>query len=215
MKSLRSIALLMCAMSTLVVAKPVFAQEAQLSDGENTQEAMVGSSEIDVLLAVAPISESSFAVAPATVAVGAGGAVEGGAGGKWHHEGPLSGANALTDDQYEKLYSLRNQFMDSQSSKYAQLGVLHRQLKDSLAASDFDAKRSASIASKITSLKSEIDAAKMDRLIASAQVLTSDQRKALHEHMIRHAAMIPGMAGPLGHGHHHGWHGEHGEHHHE
>jgi Spy/CpxP family protein refolding chaperone len=205
-------AVLMCAMSTLLVAKPVFAQEAAPVQEQDVQQAMTPEA-FDILLAVTAPSEG-FAFQGDSVAVGAGGdsAAMGPKGG-WHHEGPLSGANALTDDQCERLYSLHNQFLDSQGPKMAKLGALHRQLKDSLASANFDAKRSADLGSQINALKSEIDAAKMDRLIASAQVLTSEQRHALHEHMIRHSAMLPGLAGPLGH--EHGGHGhEHGEHHH-
>jgi len=207
-------AVLMCAMSTLLVAKPVFAQEAVPVQDQGIQEAMTPEA-FDILLAVTAPGEG-FAFGGDAVAVGSGGessAMSVGGKGGWHHEGPLSGANRLTDDQCEKLYSLHNQFLDSQGPKMAKLGALHRQLKDSLASADFNAKRSADLGAQINALKSEIDAAKMDRLIASAQVLTSDQRRALHEHMIRHAAMLPGLAGPIGFGHH-GHEGHGGEHHH-
>ncbi|MDR3615913.1 MAG: hypothetical protein P4L53_20310 [Candidatus Obscuribacterales bacterium] len=210
MKSLRSMAVLMCAMSTLLVAKPVFAQEAVPVQDQGVQEAMTPEA-FDILLAVTAPGEG-FAFGGDAVAVGSGGETSAmTVGHARHHEGPLSGANKLTDDQCEKLYSLHNQFLDAQGPKLAKLGALHRQLKDSLASADFNAKRSADLGAQINALKSEIDAAKMDRLIASAQVLTTDQRRALHEHMIRHAAMLPGLAGPIGH---HGHEGHGGEHHH-
>lgn len=196
---------MMCAMSTLLVAKPVFAQEAVPGPDQEpgVQEAMTPEA-FDLLIAMGTPPEG-MVIEGNAVAVGAGDSAAVNVGHReWHHEGPLSGANKLTDDQCEKLYSLHNQFLDAQGPKMAKLAQLHRQLKDSLASANFDAKRSADLGAQINSLKAEIDAAKMDRLIASAQVLTPDQRKELHEHMIRHAAMLPGLAGPIGHGHHHG-----------
>jgi hypothetical protein len=61
-----------------------------------------------------------------------------------------------------------------------------------------DPKTVADLGGKINAIKNDIAAAKLDNLIASAQVLTSDQRKALHEHWIRHQVEMQ--------------HGEHGHH---
>jgi Spy/CpxP family protein refolding chaperone len=112
--------------------------------------------------------------------------------------------NALTDEQYEKLYALRNAFLNTVGPKMSEIGRLHRELKDSLLASDIDSKRVGDLSSRLMALRSEVAQAKMNRLIASAQVLTADQRHALHSDMIRHSA----TAGLLddhhgGHSHHH------------
>lgn len=130
----------------------------------------------------------------------------------WHHghRGPLSalhGPLALTNEQCEKLYALRNDFLDQNIEKMVKLGKLRRQLMESLASANPDSKRSADIAAQITSAKADLERAKLDRLIASANVLTPEQRTAIHEQMIRHSVMS-GMLG--GHkGKMHGW-GERG-----
>ncbi len=199
--------LVMCAVAPLLASMPAFAAE---------QTASISYEDLDSeLMAILPPQEA-MAVLPdapnageeATVGAGmTGGPDHGGPGheGPWGHRhngmlGALQGPLAVTDDQYEKLYSLKNQYLDTVGPKALQMGQLSRKLKDTLCSSSLDAKAAADLGSRINGLKSEIAQAKMDRMIASAQVLTSDQRKALHDRMIRHA--VEGGHGGM-HGHHH------------
>jgi Spy/CpxP family protein refolding chaperone len=214
MKNLRSATLIICAVSSMFLGMPALAQEADFSPEMTADDSLTGDGEMDMLLAALPSAESVLAATPggpvldvADPAVGAGGPPGGPHMGGFHHGGhhgpfgALQGPLALTSDQYERLYSLKNQSSDANGPKMMQLHQLHRQLKDSLASADLDTKRSSDIASKIVSIKAELDRSRMDRLIACAGVLTSDQRKALHDEMVKHAVM-GGM-------HHHG-HGGHG-----
>ena len=208
----------------MFLGTPVLAQEADLSPEMAIDNSITGDGEMDMLLSSLPSAEEVLAATPggpvlevSEDAVGAGGPPPDGPhpGGpphpEWHkggghHHGPfgaLRGNLALTTDQYEKLYSIKNQFSDANGPKMLKLHQLHRQLKESLASADFDAKRSSDIASSIASVKADLDKSHMERMIACAGVLTSDQRKALHDEMIKHEAM-----GGMHHGH--GGHGFHG-----
>jgi Spy/CpxP family protein refolding chaperone len=196
--------ILVSVLAPLVVAMPALAAEQTASINYDD----LGSE----LMAALPVS-TEMAMAPsvdaptedeATVAAGMPAGHHEGGGEHWkHHHGPLSaltGNLALTDDQYEKLYSLKNQFADQVASKGVELGSLHRKMRDAMTAPNFDAKAVADIGARINAIKSDIAAAKLSRMIASAQVLTADQRKAIHDQMVHHSVE---SIGEVGHGMHH------------
>lgn len=109
-------------------------------------------------------------------------------GGPPFMRGPLSalqGENALTDDQCEKLYALRSQFLDQTGPKMLQFKSASRQLKDALTSADIDTKRVKDLQSQIASLKADMSNAVTNNLLAGAQVLTAGQRKAIHQAMVR------------------------------
>ncbi|HEY9684824.1 MAG TPA: periplasmic heavy metal sensor [Oculatellaceae cyanobacterium] len=205
--------ILVSAVAPFVVAMPAMAAE---------QTASISYEDLDTeFLAALPPSSESMAMAPsvdaptegeATIAVGVQGPGGHEAGPECghehgrHHHGPLSalkGNLALSDDQYEKLYSLRNQFLDQVAAKAVELGTLHRKMKDALTSPNLDAKAVADMGARINTLKSDIAAAKLNRLIASAQVLTPEQRKAIHDQMVHHSVE---SFGEMGHGMHHHHH---------
>lgn len=117
-----------------------------------------------------------------------------------HHRGGgwmkplLEGENALTDDQFEKLHTLRNDMLDKMGAKAADLASLERQLKDNLTSASIDGKKVADLKNKISGLKSDLSDIRLDHQIAVAQVFTSEQRKALHSAMIK-GAFARGMGG--------------------
>jgi Spy/CpxP family protein refolding chaperone len=209
--------LLLCAATSFSLAIPALADEqmgAVSYDEPNSDQSAIGDmlSEGDLLAILPADALSAVPGAPmpgqdeAVGAEGPGGGPGGEHGrfGKMHHAGPLSGANALTDDQFEKLYALRNAYMNAVGSKMPELGRLGRELKEALLASDIDTGKVNGITSRMSAIKSDISAAKTARLVGSAQVLTADQRKALRTAMVHHSAMsgLPGMGGGH-HGHHH------------
>ena len=137
MKNLRSATLIICAVSSMFLSMPAQAQEADFSPEMAADDSLTGDSEIDGLLATLPSAESVLAATPggpvldvAEPAVGAGGPMGGPMGGPAHHEwhkghhgpwGVLEGPLALTTDQYELLYSLKNQAADANGPKMVQL----------------------------------------------------------------------------------------------
>ena len=197
--------ILVSVVAPLVVAMPALAAE---------QTASVSYDDLDSAIMAALPASTEMAMAPsvdaptedeATVAAGMPGPHHEGGPEHWkHHHGPLSalkGNLALTDDQYEKLYALKNQFADQVAAKAVEMGTLHRKLRDAMSAPNFDAKAVADMGSRLNALHSDIAAAKLSRMIASAQVLTPEQRKAIHDEMVHHA--VESMGEHHGGMHHH------------
>ncbi len=107
-----------------------------------------------------------------------------------HHRSPLAaldGANALSDDQYQKLYDLKGQFIANIVPKGLNMYMLTRKMKDLLTAPDIDAKAVKDLQKQISSACSDLSMTAMDGLVSASQVLTPEQRKVLHSKMIRSA----------------------------
>jgi Spy/CpxP family protein refolding chaperone len=194
--------LMLCAAASLSVGLPAFSAEqfGSVEDQNFDTELMA------ILPATAEVAILPDGPGPADDTVGAG-MPEGGHEHKWAHHrhgvfAALEGPNALTIDQLEKLHALHNTFEDRIAPKKMELGKLGRQMKDALGSANFDAKAIGDIGGRMNALKSDIGAAKLDHIIAAAQVLTPDQRRAIHEHMIRQSVEMEG-------GHHGGPHHGH------
>jgi Spy/CpxP family protein refolding chaperone len=112
--------------------------------------------------------------------------------------GALQGPLAISDDQFERLYGIKTQFDDSMGPKKAQMHTLGRKLRDALCAADLDAANVKSLQSQMSGLMSDIGKMHSDKMLAYAQVLTPDQRKAIRQHMIRAS-----LGGEMMHGPHH------------
>ncbi len=122
-----------------------------------------------------------------------------------HHRCPLDsleGANALSNDQYQKLYDIKGQFIANMVPKGLNMYMLTRKMKDLLTASDIDTKAVKDLEKQISSATSDLSMTVMDSIISANQVLTPDQRKELHTHMIR------STFGGGGYHHHEGAHPE-------
>jgi len=125
-------------------------------------------------------------------------------GPRHHHCNPLAmldGANALTDDQYQKLYDIKGQFIANIVPKGLNMYMLTRKMKDLLTASDIDTKAVKDVEKQIAAGASELSMTAMDSIVSSAQVLTAEQRKEIHTKMIR--AAVGGGGGWKHHHHHH------------
>ena len=101
--------------------------------------------------------------------------------------GALSGPLALTDEQLEKLHSIKNQFLDQSELKKAQLHTLMRHMGDALTSADVEAKKVKDLQAQINSLKSDLGNLLADQFVSMAQVLTPEQRQAIHTSIIRHS----------------------------
>jgi Spy/CpxP family protein refolding chaperone len=117
---------------------------------------------------------------------GPGGPHHWGGGMPWMHS-PLSGALALSDDQYEKLNSIKNSSADAMAPKHTQLHTAYRDLCESLGKQDIDTAKVKSLQAQIASLKSDMSMAETNKLVQMAQVLSGDQRHALHMAMVKGA----------------------------
>jgi Spy/CpxP family protein refolding chaperone len=132
----------------------------------------------------------------------AGGGPEGPGGfGHWgampwmHHGGlgPLSGPLALSDDQYEKLNSIKNGVSDAIAPKKLQLHQAFRELLEALGKPDQDMGKVKSLQNQISQLKAETSMAETSKLVQMSQVLTADQRHALRMAMIKASICGPHM----------------------
>jgi Spy/CpxP family protein refolding chaperone len=112
--------------------------------------------------------------------------------------GTLTGPLALSDDQWEKLYQIREDSMEHMGPKMLQMHQTMHHLMDALASPDQDTKKIKDLQSQLASLRADMSSAETSKLVAMSQVLTADQRAAIHKAMIKHAVM-GGMMG--GHGH--------------
>lgn len=109
----------------------------------------------------------------------------------------LDGENAVTDDQYEKLYQLKNRVMDQIGPKMLQLSVARRNLRDVLTAETIDDKAAKKLQTEIAGLKGDLESIKLDGKMSMMQILTAAQRKELR------TAMIKGPGGRSGPSRHH------------
>ena len=109
--------------------------------------------------------------------------------------GELSGDLALTDEQSEKLFALKNQLLDKVAPKMLEAISLERQIRDLMTRPQIDRQKLAELENKVIEAKMAVASIKMSGMLDSAELLTPDQRKALRQRLIK--------GGPLPGGHHH------------
>ncbi len=129
-----------------------------------------------------------------TLAVRGGGGPggEGGPGGGWKGGkcgggggGCLSGENALTDEQREQIYDLKNKMLDELGPKMAAYGSAKRHLRDVLTQETIDSSQADKLQKQIIALKSDMETLKLSNRTEMAKVLTGSQRKALRQAMMK------------------------------
>ncbi len=115
----------------------------------------------------------------------------------------LKGDVAVTDDQYEKLYQLRGDFMDKFAPKMLEVMTLKRHLKDALTSADIDNGKVNDLKKQMTSAVQDLANMKIDNEIATMKVYTPEQRKHLRTAMMKCPGMssmgrMGGMGCPVG-----------------
>lgn len=171
-------------------------------------------------MAIAPAIAEDAPVAPGAKVEAKG---KGCAGGECHkgfkrggHRGFMGGLN-LTDDQLEKLHSLKTASFEASGPKRLELRSLHLQLKDSLTKPGINKSELLSLQSKINSLNAELSNARVSFMADASSVLTEEQRQKMRRKMLmggfgghhkfhgrghhggpRHFGGMKGEAGPQG-----------------
>lgn len=188
---------------------PVVAQESDIPDLDTVIEVLVDSDSTEALLSQLP-DPAEIAQAPAveeialapmmTAAATQLDAAHMGKGkgdscpvtGSWPRMGKscgiasvLEGDNAITDDQRESLYKLKNQLLDEIGPKCLAYASQKRALKDAMTQSELSEKSIQKMIDGIASLKSDMTRIKLSYKLKAAQVFTPEQRKALHMAMIK------------------------------
>lgn len=108
-----------------------------------------------------------------------------GPGGRGCGGGDCLRALNLTDEQYEKLYGIKNQFLDQIGPKMLEVRTLERHLKDLLTNPTVDAGKAKALQSKINAVKADLANAKLENKLAMLDVLTAEQRKEIRERVIK------------------------------
>jgi Spy/CpxP family protein refolding chaperone len=133
--------------------------------GEPMEEVPGGSGPIGLADGEQPFEPINFAMAPP--------------GGGCPVFGSLKGDAALTDEQWEKMHSLKNEFLDKLGPKMVESMSLERHLKDVLTSGDIDLKKANELKGKLASVKTELANLKIDNQIKAMAILTPEQRKAI------------------------------------
>lgn len=187
---------------------PVAAQESDIPDLDTVIEVLVDSDSTEALLAQLPDPAETtqapaveeIALAPMMTAATQLEAAHMGKGkgdncpvtGSCPHMGKgcgissvLDGDNAITDEQRESLYKLKNQLLDEIGPKCLAYASQKRALKDAMTQSELSEKSIQKMIDSIASLKSDMTRIKLSYKLKAAQVFTPEQRKALHMAMIK------------------------------
>jgi Spy/CpxP family protein refolding chaperone len=130
--------------------------------------------------------------------------------------GGMFGGLHLTDDQYEKLFAIKRDHMLKAAGSCGQMAAAHIALHDAMMAPTIDAAKVHAAQNTINQLKNAQANARLDMMIAMANVLTPEQREELHKRMI-HRMVDGGFGGGnrMYIRHHGGPGGPGGMHHHE
>ncbi len=118
---------------------------------------------------------------------------------------PWSEKLGLTDEQMEKLVSLKSDYEIKTAEKKAQLMADTKQMMLLMTASKTDKDAVLTLNEKMNSLKTELATARVNKMLDAMAVMTVKQREEIHHHMLTHM---------LSHHNMHEMHHHIGEHHH-
>jgi Spy/CpxP family protein refolding chaperone len=116
---------------------------------------------------------------------------------------------SLSDEQLEKMAALKDQYMLNTAGKKAELKALFHQMGSLLSQPAIDRQKISAVHERMTALKNDLSNARLAYIMDKAEVLTPEQRKALHHKMLMHQVIGHGrwhhhFGGCCGHGHGHG-----------
>jgi Spy/CpxP family protein refolding chaperone len=89
----------------------------------------------------------------------------------------------LSDDQTEKLAALKADAMDKAGPAMLKVHALERQFRSALVQPEISRDQLARVQGQLAAQKQALDAIFSDNLVASAQVLTPEQRQVLRQKM--------------------------------
>jgi Spy/CpxP family protein refolding chaperone len=97
----------------------------------------------------------------------------------------LQGELALTDEQYEKLFSIKKQFLNDAGPKMLALKSSERDLRDLLSQPSLDKQKVKDLQSRVNDQKAELANLKLDKKLSGLDVLTNEQRKEIRLQMLK------------------------------
>ena len=116
----------------------------------------------------------------------------------------------ITNDQLEKLNSLKQQSEAASAPKKAELKTLFSELRDDMSKPDVDKSQLVALQQKINEVRDQLSINRVSFMADRMAVLTPDQRAKLREHMLKRSTF--GGEHRFHHGFHRGFRsGESGE----
>ena len=120
---------------------------------------------------------------------------------------PWAEKMGLSDEQMEKLVSLKSEYMVKTAPQKAEFMSDMKQMMLLMTAPSLDKQAIMSLHDKMSSIKSDLCTARVNHMISAMEVLTSKQRSEMHHHMLVHMSSPHHMQGDMhkhGFGPHHG-----------
>ncbi|MBY0357027.1 MAG: Spy/CpxP family protein refolding chaperone [Candidatus Obscuribacterales bacterium] len=103
----------------------------------------------------------------------------------------LCGESSLSDDQLEKIYQIKESFLDKAGSKFAELTSQERAKRDLLTQADLDKTKVQAVQTRINGLKADLANLRLDEQVGMLGVLTNEQRKELRRNFVKRADFGP------------------------
>jgi Spy/CpxP family protein refolding chaperone len=90
----------------------------------------------------------------------------------------------FTDDQLERMHTIRSKFEDSRGARAVEIHKLHRQIFDSLSTSTPDKSAIMALQGKINALEADQANERIQMMIDTHEILTPEQRQAMRHHLL-------------------------------
>jgi Spy/CpxP family protein refolding chaperone len=116
----------------------------------------------------------------------------------------------LSDSQLEALRALKDKYFADNTMKKAQLSILKNQLRSAMSKENVDRGAVLAIQSQINAAQADLSTARISQMLDAQSIFTPEQRKLMHERMLRGGFRHHGGRGHGGHGGHGGWGGGRG-----
>lgn len=101
--------------------------------------------------------------------------------------GSLKGEFAVTPEQYEKLFAIKNQFRDQIAPKVAELKADGKQMRDLMTQPNVDKSQIQALQSRINTAKESLTSIMLDSKLQQLSVLTPAQRQELRKKFVEHS----------------------------
>jgi Spy/CpxP family protein refolding chaperone len=102
-----------------------------------------------------------------------------------HHGGGMFRSLNLTDDQFEKIFAIKNQASEQISPKVADLIVAKKELRNEMTEPNADRSKVLSLQAKINADRDAIANVKVNSKLDELAVFTPEQRQQLRERFVK------------------------------
>ncbi|HEY9683952.1 MAG TPA: periplasmic heavy metal sensor [Oculatellaceae cyanobacterium] len=101
----------------------------------------------------------------------------------------------FTDEQLEKMHTIRSKYSDAGMVRMIELHKLHRQIGEGLAQANVDKDALIALQRKVNDLESQGNIDRLQMMVELHDVLTPEQRSDIHRHMLQADGPMP--PGPI------------------